>query len=342
MKSGPGSLPGRALAARRGRRPQPRPGRGLRAATRRRALARRCRGDHPRAGRRHRVRRDDDRVASRLRAALRRGGKARAHRKADGDEPRRLPRDDRGLPRRERPAVGRLLPARAAALPQGARTRAGRRDRRHPHGDHAALPAHSDPRSDARAVLGLAARSGALRRRHLLRSGRPHARHPGLHPRADRERARVRGQPGGRLPAGGHRDGGLPVRVRRLRQRRLVLHRRLRRRIQRNRRRHGAHPFLDVSAALAPGRPPAGADSHHARRCGGGNPDRRPALRAPAADPDDRRRDERPGSLPEQRRNGGAHRARASRIASPSSMPGASGSGPQRANRMSTSRQEER
>ena len=48
------------------------------------------------------------------------------------------------------------------------------------------------PGAVARTVLGLAARSRALRRRHLFRSGRPHARHPRLHPRTDRGRAHVR------------------------------------------------------------------------------------------------------------------------------------------------------
>ncbi len=158
-------------------------------------------------------------------------------------------RDDRGVPRSGRPAMGRVLPARAAALPRRPRPGAKRRDRCPPHGDHAPLPAASDAGADARPLLGLAARPRTLRRRHLLRSRWPHPRHPGLHPRADRNRARLRGQPGGRLPAGGRRDGRVPLRLRGPWQRGVVLHRRLRRRIQRDRRRERAHPVFDVPAA---------------------------------------------------------------------------------------------
>ena len=49
-------------------------------------------------------------------------GKPVLRREADGDGSRPVPRDDRRVPRGRGAAVGRLLPARAAAVPEGART----------------------------------------------------------------------------------------------------------------------------------------------------------------------------------------------------------------------------
>ena len=69
-------------------------------------------------GYRRRLHRHADRYASRLHAALRGGGQAGLRREADGDEPRAMRRDDRRMPRGARAAVGRLLPARAAAVPE--------------------------------------------------------------------------------------------------------------------------------------------------------------------------------------------------------------------------------
>ena len=172
-----------------------------------------------------------------------------------------------------------------------------------------ALPAHPDARGNARPVLGLAARSRALGRRHLLRGGGPHARHPRLHLRADRGGARVRRT------------------TRRVRTRRRTSSRpRTDSRRASTAAAHGASPpiatrsttrssaqrgasVFDVSAAVAPaGRPPVPIRLYRGDTVEE-IPGRRSALRAPAADPDHRRRDERNGPMSQHRRNRRPHRA---------------------------------
>ena len=56
-------------------------------------------------------------------------GQALPGREADGDESRRVPSHGRGVPRRADAAMGRVLPARAAALPESARAAARERHR---------------------------------------------------------------------------------------------------------------------------------------------------------------------------------------------------------------------
>ena len=126
-------------------------------------------------------------------------------------------RDDRGVPRGARAVVGGLLPPRAAALSRCARPGRRRGDRRRPHGDLAAVPAAAAARSTPRRGGTVACRSRAFWRRLLLRSSMSHVRFSRLPVGPHRRGSRLCGEPGGCLPARGHRDRNLPLRVRRAR-----------------------------------------------------------------------------------------------------------------------------
>ncbi len=312
QKSGPGALPGRELAARRRRRPQP----GAREGFARRHGVGRWHDDAEAIIRRRDVDvvyvGDDDRVAQRSRPARRRGGQGGAGREADGDDPRRLPGDDRRLPAGEGPAVGRLLPPRAAALPQGPRTDRRRRDRRAADGGHAPLPAHPDARADARARSGAGgstrsapAAASSSRRSATRSTSSTYILGPIASVRC------VRRQPGGRVSrrrtswpdrfrfaSGVHGSGAWCFSADCDDEGNEIVGS------------EGAHHLLDLPAAVAPGGTSAGADPPHPRRHGRGVPGRRPAVHAPAAGADDRRRDERrTGRCPSTARPRRARRA---------------------------------
>ncbi len=130
-------------------------------------------GDHRREGHRRRLHRYAYGHALRLHVALRRGRQTRVRGKADGDESRRVSRHDRCLPRRRGSAVGRLLPARAAALSRRPRSRCSRHHRRRAHGRLASLPATPRRRSVRGRRRSLAGQSRFVRA--AASSSRAHA-----------------------------------------------------------------------------------------------------------------------------------------------------------------------